>query len=43
MKDSAPNHYEKAFENWLIDNQIEYVQAADQHKPVFEQSTFEEF
>jgi hypothetical protein len=43
MKDSAPNHYEKAFENWLIDNHIEYVPAADQHKPVFAQSTLKSF
>ncbi|MGA2172497.1 MAG: HYExAFE family protein [Sedimentisphaerales bacterium] len=43
MKDSAPNHYERAFENWLIDNHIEYVQASDQHKPVFEQSTLKSF
>jgi len=41
--DSAPNHYEKAFENWLIDNHIEYVPAADQHKPVFERSTLKSF
>ena len=31
MKDSFPNHYERAFENWLIDNQIQYV-AVDEHK-----------
>jgi hypothetical protein len=31
MKDSAPNHYEKAFENWLIDNHIRYI-AVDEHK-----------
>jgi hypothetical protein len=43
VKDTAPNHYERAFENWLIDNHIEYVQASDQHKPVFEQSTLKSF
>ena len=43
MKDSAPNHYEKAFENWLIDNHIEYVHAGDQHKPVFEHSELKSF
>jgi hypothetical protein len=43
MKDLAPNHYEKAFENWLIDNRIDYVSAADQHKPVFEQSSLKSF
>jgi len=31
MKKTAPNHYEKAFENWLIDNGIRYV-AVDEHK-----------
>ena len=31
MKDSFPNHYERAFENWLIDNGIDYV-AVDEHK-----------
>ena len=31
MKDFAPNHYERAFENWLIDNRIEYV-AVDEYK-----------
>ena len=25
MKDSFPNHYERAFEHWLKDNRIEYV------------------
>jgi hypothetical protein len=24
MKDSSPNHYERAFESWLIDNHIRY-------------------
>jgi hypothetical protein len=33
MKDSYPNHYERAFENWLIDNHIRYV-AFDEHKRV---------
>jgi len=31
MKDFPPNHYERAFENWLIDNHIQYV-SADEHK-----------
>lgn len=31
MKEFSPNHYERAFENWLIDNRIEYV-AVDEHK-----------
>jgi hypothetical protein len=31
MKDFSPNHYERAFENWLIDNHIQYI-AVDEHK-----------
>ena len=31
MKDSASNHYERAFENWLLDNHIRYI-AVDEHK-----------
>ena len=25
MKEFSPNHYERAFENWLIDNRIQYT------------------
>jgi len=31
MKDLSPNHYERAFENWLIDNRIQYI-GVDEHK-----------
>jgi len=31
MRDSFPNHYERAFQNWLIDNRIQYI-AIDEHK-----------
>ena len=31
MHDFSPNHYEQAFESWLIDNRVQYV-AVDQHK-----------
>jgi len=31
MKDSFGNHYERAFQNWLIDNRIQYI-AIDEHK-----------
>jgi len=31
MRDFPPNHYERAFENWLIDNHIQYI-AVDEHK-----------
>jgi hypothetical protein len=31
IMESSPNHYERAFENWLIDNHIPY-EAVDEHK-----------
>jgi len=31
MREFSPNHYERAFENWLIDHRISYVRA-DEHK-----------
>lgn len=31
MKESLPNHYERAFENWLIDNKIQYT-SIDEYK-----------
>ncbi|MBN1360511.1 MAG: HYExAFE family protein [Sedimentisphaerales bacterium] len=31
MRDSADNHYERAFESWLIDHRVQYVRA-DEHK-----------
>ena len=30
MQESFPNHYERAFENWLIDNQVRYI-SLDKH------------
>ena len=30
MQDSFPNHYEKAFQNWLIDRKIEHIALNDQ-------------
>jgi hypothetical protein len=33
MTEFSPNHYERAFENWLLDNRIRYVRA-DEHKPI---------
>jgi hypothetical protein len=33
MRDSSANHYERAFESWLIDHQVEYVRA-DEHKRI---------
>jgi hypothetical protein len=31
MRDFSPNHYERAFENWLLDHRIPYVRS-DEHK-----------
>ena len=31
MRDSSANHYERAFENWMIDNRIKY-KSIDQNK-----------
>ena len=33
MRSTAPNHYERAFENWLMDHGIEYVRADDHERP----------
>ena len=35
MQDSFPNHYERAFQNWLIDHQIEHVALNDQKEIEF--------
>jgi hypothetical protein len=33
MRDFSPNHYERAFENWLIDHHIPYVHSEEHHRP----------
>lgn len=33
MRDSSANHYERAFEGWLIDHQVPYVRA-DEHRRI---------
>jgi len=35
MKDSSANHYERTFENWLIDNHIQYVTVDEQKQAEF--------
>ncbi len=35
MKDLSSNHYERAFENWLIDNHIQYVTVDEQKRAEF--------
>jgi len=43
MKDSFPNHYERAFENWLIDNRIQYIAVDDQKRAAFGRSKIKSF
>jgi hypothetical protein len=33
MKEFSPNHYECAFENWLIDRRVPYVRAEEHKRP----------
>lgn len=35
MKDFSSNHYERAFENWLIDNHIQYIKVDEQKRTAF--------
>jgi hypothetical protein len=43
MRDFSPNHYERAFENWLIDNRIQYI-VVDEHKRMaFSRSSIKSF
>ena len=43
MKDSSPNHYERAFENWLIDNHVRYVAVDEQKRAAFGLCKFKSF
>ena len=43
MKDFSPNHYERAFENWLIDNSIRYLPVDDHKRAVFSRSKIKSF
>ncbi len=43
MKDFSPNHYERAFENWLIDNRIQYIAVDDQKRAAFGRSKIKSF
>ncbi len=43
MKDSSLNHYEWAFENWLIDNRIQYVLVDEQKRAHFGRSKLKSF
>ena len=43
MQPLVPNHYEKAFENWLIDNRIRYIVVDEAKKRVFGRSRIKSF
>ena len=43
MKDFSPNHYERAFENWLIDNRIQYIAVDAQKRAAFGLSKIKSF
>jgi hypothetical protein len=43
MKDFSPNHYERAFENWLIDNHVRYIKVDEHKKAVFGRSKIKSF
>jgi hypothetical protein len=43
MKDFAPNHYERALENWLRDNHIQYMAADEQKRATFACSRIKTF
>jgi hypothetical protein len=43
MKDFSPNHYERAFENWLTDNHIQYIKVDEHKKAAFGQSKVKSF
>ena len=43
MEYSSVNHYEKAFENWLIDNSIKYTAVDDSKRSAFGSSKIKSF
>jgi len=43
MKDFSPNHYERAFENWLTDNHIHYIKVDEHKKAAFGRSKVKSF
>jgi hypothetical protein len=43
MKELSPNHYERAFESWLIDNHIRYVAVDEQKRAEFGLCKFKSF
>ncbi|MFA5239372.1 MAG: HYExAFE family protein [Phycisphaerae bacterium] len=43
MKDLSPNHYERAFQNWLIDNKIQYASVNEQKRAECESGKIKSF
>ena len=43
MRDSSANHYERAFENWLIDNRIKYTAVDQSKRAVFGRAKIKSF
>ncbi len=43
MKVFPPNHYERAFESWLIDNRIQYIAIDEQKRTAFGHSKVKSF
>jgi hypothetical protein len=43
VTDFSPNHYERAFENWLVDNHIQYVAVDERKKSAFGRSKINSF
>ena len=43
MRDAAGNHYEKAFEDWLKDNRIQYLAVDQQKRTAFSKSKIKSF
>ncbi len=43
MRDFSPNHYERAFENWLLDNRIPYERSDDSKRAHFGCSDIKSF
>ena len=43
MKDSSRNHYERAFQSWLIDNRIQHIAIDERKRAAFGRSKIKSF
>ena len=43
MRNFSPNQYERAFENWLVDNRIQYVAVDESKRAAFGRSNIKSF